>query len=128
MLCGCSANWHIKRAIAKDPSILEAKEIRFDTVIVTQPVQASDTFTLREYDTIVNTVNDIKYRIIRRVDTFQVDIECPPDTVVVSKVIECDPVVKYTPLKWYNKPQVYLIGLIITALVFLAYRAFQNFV
>ena len=99
---GCSAQWHVQRAVLKDPSILEYKEVRLDTVVVTKPVQMTDTFTLKEYDTIQNVVNGIEYKIIRRVDTFKVDIKCPPDTLRIE-VVKNVPQVKYIPLNWWQR-------------------------
>ena len=116
VLTGCSAQWHIQRAVLKDPSVLENREIRLDTVVITKPVIARDTLVLQEYDTIENVVNGIEYRIIRRVDTFQIDIECPPDTVEIE-IIKNIPQVKYIPLTWWQKNRWWIFLLVAVGLV-----------
>ena len=104
LLTSCSAQWHLRKAISKDPNILvKPQTVKVDTVIITEAVHATDTFTLREHDTIVNTVNGIEYKIIRRVDTFEVDIKCPPDTIFFEKVVECPPQVVYQPKNWLGR-------------------------
>ena len=121
VMTGCSAQWHVKRAVLKDPSILDYKEVRLDTVIVTKPVQMTDTFTLREYDTIVNRVNGIEYKIIRRVDTFNLDIKCPPDTVRIE-VVKNVPQIKYQPLSWYNRPGIWIMFIVIAAVAWFIFK------
>lgn len=99
---GCSAQWHIKRAVYKDPSVLQNREIRIDTVIFTKPEIARDTFVMLQFDTINDTINGIKYQLIRQVDTFNIEIECPADTIRID-VIKRVPQVKYIPLTWWQR-------------------------
>ena len=108
MILGCSAQWHVQRAVLKDPSILEYREVKIDTVIVTKPINITETFTLVEHDTIENVVDNIKYKIIRSVDTFNIEIECPPDTVKVE-VVKNIPQVKYIPLTWWQKNRWWIV-------------------
>ena len=110
------ANKLIGKAVKLNPHLLENKEIRIDTVFVTKPVTTTDTFTLKKFDTIQNVVNNIKYKLIREVDTFQIEIECPPDTLEVSVIKEV-PIVKYTPLNWWQRNSWWVIALSILLLI-----------
>ena len=44
----CGASWHLKRAIAKDPTILADAIVRVDTTVVTQSIRAVDTLVVRD--------------------------------------------------------------------------------
>ena len=93
LLSSCSANWHLKKAIAKDPSILTegvVVETVTDTIEVVVPELRVDTLHEWSVDT-VNTYVD-RVRIRTKVDTVQrtvyVDVVCPADTVYVEHTSE----------------------------------------
>ena len=83
-LTGCSANWHLKRAIAKDPSILTT-EVIHDTITVVTPELRVDTVHAWSVDTVTTIVDRVKIRT--KVDTINrtvfVDVTCPGDTIYV---------------------------------------------
>ena len=85
LLYGCSAQWHLRQAIRKDPSIQKITVVKKDTVIITEQRTLVDTLELFK-DTVIYKDRvrlDIKY-----VDKFiQVEAECPSDTVVVTKTV-----------------------------------------
>ena len=85
LLYGCSAQWHLRQAIRKDPSIQKITVVKKDTVIITEQRTLVDTLELFK-DTVIyrdRVKLDIKY-----VDKFiQVEAECPSDTVVVTKTV-----------------------------------------
>jgi len=97
----CGAKWHLNRAIAKDPTILDRKEIVLDTIVITENKLLTDTLVLREYDTIKIEKDGVRVSLNRLYDTIQVEVECPPDTIKISKVVEV-PQVVYQPKK-FNK-------------------------
>lgn len=87
MLSSCSATWHLKRAIAKDPTIANDTVIRIDTSVVTESIRAVDTLVVT--DTIVREIvrEGVKIKLQRIHDTIRVDVVCPPDTIrVVANV------------------------------------------
>ena len=87
MMMSCGASWHLKRAIAKDPTIAKDTIVRVDTTIVTAERRVVDTLVVR--DTITREIksNGARVRIQRIHDTIRVDIVCPPDTIrVVAEV------------------------------------------
>ena len=83
MLSGCGSQYHLKRAIAKDPTILADTIVRFDTTIVTDQRTLVDTLVIR--DTIMREIvrNGVKVRLQIIHDTIRFDVECPPDTIRV---------------------------------------------
>lgn len=80
-LQSCGAQWHLRRAIAKDPSIARDTVVRVDTSIVTDERRVVDTLVVR--DTIVREIvrDNVRIRVQRFVDTLVVDATCLPDTV-----------------------------------------------
>lgn len=95
LFSSCSANWHLRRAIAKDPSILEAKEITIRDTIYREGVIRKDTFITKEIDTIEVRTDSIAYRIIRTHDVIEIEAECPADTIYVEETITLPPQIKY---------------------------------
>ena len=74
MTMSCGASWHLKRAIAKDPTIARDTIVRVDTTIVTTERRVVDTLVVR--DTIVREIksNGARVRIQRLHDTIRVDV------------------------------------------------------
>jgi RPA family protein len=70
LLSSCSADWHLRKAIAKDPTILlEGKVIEYhtDTILVAIPELQVDTVHRWSVDTVTTYVD--KVRIRTKVDT-----------------------------------------------------------
>ena len=88
LLSSCSAQWHLKKAIAKDPTILSEGvviERVIDTVEVITPELRVDTLHRFSTDTVTTYVDRVKIRT--KVDTIDrtvyVDVVCPADTIYV---------------------------------------------
>lgn len=103
---GCGAKWHLNRAIAKDPTILEQRKVVLDTMVITEKKQFTDTLLLRQYDTIKIEKDGVRVALNRLYDTIQIEVECPPDTIQIQKVVEV-PQVIYQDKK-FNKKYLYL--------------------
>jgi hypothetical protein len=105
---GCSADWHLRKAISKKPSILtEGKvivEVR-DTIAVTTEKLLHDTIVEFTTDTIV--VEKGKGKATVAIDTVMktvyVEIECDADTVYLETITEqtvLQPTVKDKGFDW----------------------------
>ena len=90
MMSSCGASWHLKRAIAKDPTIAKETIVRVDTTIVTNEIRVVDTLVVR--DTITREIvrGGARVRIQRIHDTIRVDVVCPPDTIRVVAEVPID--------------------------------------
>jgi hypothetical protein len=100
----CGASWHLKRAIAKDPTILADAIVRVDTTVVTQSIRAVDTLVVR--DTITREIvrDGVQIKVKRIHDTIRVDVVCPPDTIrVVAEVPDEQVVIREKPLPLYRR-------------------------
>jgi hypothetical protein len=111
---GCSASWHLKRAIAKDPTIAADTIVRVDTTIVTNERRITDTLVIN--DTIVREIesNGARATIQRIHDTIRVDIVCPPDTIRVTAEVPVERIIykeKKKKRSWLDK--VWSISLIV---------------
>ena len=97
-LTSCSANWHLKRAIAKDPSIVQPPEVEIvDTTIVIEEIRAETTFVALPMDTITIEKERLRIQIKRIHDTLVVDGVCMTDTIRIVEEVELPPVIKYEP-------------------------------
>ena len=76
---GCSTQWHLQRAIKKDPTILVQ-----DTVVV--------------LDT-----NNFRVKIMRSYDTLIIDGGCESDTIVRTVEVPIEKIVYHEREKWYHK-------------------------
>ena len=92
-LTSCGAKYHLKRAIAKDPTILEQVAVKVDTTIITENKALRDTLILQRIDTITLERNAVRVKIKRIHDTIQLEAECLPDTIKIQKVVEVPKVV-----------------------------------
>jgi len=89
VLSGCSAQWHIKRAIAKDPSILTEKIVTIiDTIIVKEGFQRIDTFVTKEVDTLLIREKGVNTQIIKFKNRLIIKTEVKNDTIRIIKAIK----------------------------------------
>ena len=118
----CGASWHLRRAIAKDPTILAQAVVRVDTTVVTDEIKVVDTLVVR--DTITREIvrEGVKIKVKRVHDTIRVDVVCPPDTVrVVAEVPVEQVVIREKAMPMYRRviTMLYLIlAIIVVAWVY----------
>ena len=81
-LTSCSAQWHLKKAVKKDSTILQKDTITVIDSIVLPPVAITDTVILEQHDTIRLVKDRLKVEIIKVNDTITIDAICDSDTIV----------------------------------------------
>ena len=88
----CSAQYHLKRAVKKDASIVNDTIVRLDTTFLTQEKTLVDTLVV--HDTIVKEIkrDGVVVRLQKIQDTIFVDAICESDTIELFKEVE---VVRY---------------------------------
>lgn len=116
----CGAKYHLKRAVAKDPTILESVALKLDTIVVTENKAIHDTLVLQQYDTIKIERNGVRVQLKRLYDTIQITAECLPDTIRIEKVVNVPQVV-------YKKRNSQVINTLLIVLFFLANFALIRF-
>lgn len=95
LLSGCSADWHLRRAIKADPTILlQPKAITLIDTVVTQEVR-HDTLLLPVHDTLTIQKERLRIQIKRVNDTIRITGECLTDTIIITKEIELPPKIVY---------------------------------
>ena len=118
----CGASYHLKRAIAKDPTIVADTIVRIDTTVVTESIRAVDTLIVK--DTIVREIvrEGVQIKLQRIHDTIRVDVVCPPDTIRVVAEVPVERIIyEQKPLPLYRRAIniLYLIlGIIVLAWVY----------
>ena len=84
----CSAQWHLKQAVKKNPSIITEKAIRsVDTLIIRDSVKIENTFTTKSIDTIIIDNEHFKSTIYRYHDTIKLVQVLKGDTIKITKKV-----------------------------------------
>jgi hypothetical protein len=111
----CSAQWHLKQAVKKNPNIITEKVVKqVDTLIIRDSVVHTDTFVTKSIDTIQIENEHFKTVVYRYHDTIRVVNTLKGDTIRITKKVVM-PVVQNNP--WYEKYLIFVgIGIIILIL------------
>lgn len=84
----CSAQWHLKTAVKKNPNIITEKVIRqVDTLIVRDSVVHKDTFITKSIDTIKIENEHFRTIVYRHHDTIRVVNTIKGDTIRITKKV-----------------------------------------
>lgn len=89
LFASCSANWHLNRAIKKDPSLLKGGDtvLVHDTVITTKERVLYDSFVTTCYDTVTVEDSFVYTQVIRKDNVIKVYTKCKSDTVRITTKI-----------------------------------------
>ena len=116
----CSANYHLKQAVRKNPNIITEKIIRqVDTLIIRDSVKTEHTYTTKSIDTLIIDNEHFKTTIYRYHDTIKLVQILKADTVRITQKY-VSPVIEYRP--WYEKYVSYLAFGLIALILFLWIR------
>ena len=82
LLIGCSPEWHIQKAIRKNPELLKQTTMIVTDTVVTDPIVVKDTVIISQVDTVEIIKDKFRVKIMRSYDTLIIDGGCDSDTVV----------------------------------------------
>lgn len=124
MLTGCSAEWHLKKAIKKNPSLIQSSTHTIDTLVIRDSFAISDTFVSKTIDTFTIEKEGVKTIVYRNHDVIRIKTIVKPDTIRIQKTIRV-PQVYYE--ERFKIPQMVGIGLaLLLALLFLILLIFRK--
>lgn len=116
---GCSANWHLKQAVKKDPSLLQTRTVvHTDTLVLpaktivdTLEVPTLDQWTAWENDSLRIELSLVKDSVGTERIVFKTQIK---EQVIAREVkVECPPsVVSAEPASWRSRLSVWALFLI----------------
>ena len=106
LLASCSPEWHIKRAIRKNPMIVKTDTLKVRDTFYTPAVYVTDTFVTNQYDTIEIIKDKLQIKILKSNDTIRVTGACKSDTIVRTVSVPVERVVYKEAKK--SKPFEYL--------------------
>ena len=116
ILSSCSAQWHLNKAVKKNPLILQKDTVTVVDTIVTPPVALTDTVVLKDMDTIVVQKDRLKVKISRSFDTIRVDAICEADTIISIVEVPVDRIIyqeRETPMQKLQKLGLYLLAALV---------------
>ena len=117
MLTSCGAQYHLKRAIAKDPSIVQKEAIKLDTVIITEIKTVRDSVVIKGDTSMVFVNKGVRTQIKVVRDTFMIQTTCPPDTIHIEKEIYVPKVVYQEKTTTFDLVKLMLVILTIISLI-----------
>jgi len=106
---GCSAEWHLKQAIKKNPAMAQTSTHTIDTLFVRDSVTFTDTFTTQTIDTITLEKEGVKTIVYRNHDIIRIKTMVKADTIRYTKTITMPSRVEYK--ERIKVPQVVGVGL-----------------
>lgn len=106
LLASCSADWHLRKAIRKNPMIVTKDTVVLNDTFYTPEVHVTDTFVTSKYDTIELIKDKLQIQIIRQNDTIRLAGTCKSDTLVRVVRIPFEKIVykeakKDSPFKYF---------------------------
>ena len=99
----CSPQWHLKKAIQKDPTMLVQDTVTVMDTVVTEPTAVLDTVIISKIDTVEIVKNNFRVKIMRSYDTLIIDGGCDADTIVRTVSVPFEKIVYQERDKWYHK-------------------------
>jgi len=118
-LMSCSAQWHLKKAVRKDPMILQKDTLVVTDTVVSPPVAITDTVTLRQHDTIQLVKDKLKVQLVKVNDTITIDAICDSDTIISVVEVPYDKIIyieKESPMQVVQRWLLYMV------FIFLGYK------
>jgi hypothetical protein len=94
LMSSCSAQWHLKKAVQKDPTILKERVITIVDTVVTPPIVVVDTISLTGTDSVVIKNDTVSITITKYQDRWIVKTKVEPMEIVREVKVEV-PVVQY---------------------------------
>src|SRR5690606_1922371 len=89
ILSSCSAQWHIQKAIKKDPSVLKVDTLTvIDTVTITTPQVTTDTIFKLSSDTVTIQKDRLTIKHYYQSDSIYIWGDCASDTIIQYKEIK----------------------------------------
>ena len=82
LLSGCSAEWHLSRAVKKNPDLIKPTTMTVTDTVVTEPIVVKDTVTLSQVDTVEIVKDRFRVKIVRSYDPLMIDGGCDADTII----------------------------------------------
>ena len=115
LLSSCSAQWHLKKAVQKDPTIMEKDTLVVMDTVVSPPVAITDTVTMRQHDTITLVKEKLKVQLVKVNDTITINAVCDSDTIVRTIEVPYEKIIYVEKETFFDKfkPALYIL-LIIT--------------
>ena len=93
LLTSCSAQWHLKKAVHKDPTVLKKDTLVVTDTVVSPPVAITDTVIMKQHDTITLVKDRLRVNIVKVNDTITIDAICDSDTIISIVEVPYDKIV-----------------------------------
>tara|TARA_R100000426_G_scaffold77045_1_gene54535 strand:+ start:85 stop:504 length:420 start_codon:yes stop_codon:yes gene_type:complete len=117
ILSSCGANYHLKRAIAKDPTISQVEKVKVDTIVVTETKTLEAKVEFKTDTVLIVEQGGVRTEIEVRHDTIILETICPPDTIKIFKEVEVDKLIYKEKVSTFDQVKFLLLILIILIVI-----------
>jgi hypothetical protein len=118
LLTSCSAEWHLNRALKKDPTIFNKEKIVVhDTTVITEEYSHIDSFYITDTMTYEDTVLKLKFIVKEKKIYFKATVK--PDTIrVVTHDKVPYKVIEYQDSKYLYKSLPFILLVILAIILY----------
>ena len=116
LLSSCSAQWHLRKAVQKDPLILEKDTLVVMDTVVSPPVAITDTVIMRQHDTITLVKDRLRVSIVKVNDTITINAICDSDTIISIVEVPYEKIVyveKEKPMQMLQRWLLYAVAALV---------------
>jgi hypothetical protein len=118
VISGCSAQWHLNKAVKKDPSLVQKEVVSVVDTVIVPGVEVHDTLVFSDIDTVEIVKDNFHVKLVRVRDSIFIDGGCKTDTLIRTVSIPIEKVVYKGKDTWFDKVKLgsfYVIVVIILA-------------
>lgn len=118
LLQGCSAQWHLNKAIRKNPSLLEKEIVSVVDTVIIPGVSIHDTLVFSKIDTVEIVKDNFHVKLVRVRDSIFIQGGCKTDTLIRTVSIPIERIIYKEKNNWFDKVKLfcfYVILIIIMA-------------
>ncbi len=117
-ISGCSAQWHLNKAVKKDPSLVQKEVVSVVDTVIVPGVEVHDTLVFSDIDTVEIVKDNFHVKLVRVRDSIFIDGGCKTDTLIRTVSVPIEKVVYKGKDTWFDKVKLgsfYVIVVIILA-------------
>ncbi len=117
LLPGCSAQWHLNKAIRKNPSLLEKEIVSVVDTVIIPGVSIHDTLVFSKIDTVEIVKDNFHVKLVRVRDSIFIQGGCKTDTLIRTVSIPIEKIIYKEKNNWFDKVKLFCFYVILVIML-----------
>ena len=117
LLPGCSAQWHLNKAIRKNPSLLEKEIVSVVDTVIIPSVSIHDTLVFSKIDTVEIVKDNFHVKLVRVRDSIFIQGGCKTDTLIRTVSIPIERIIYKEKNNWFDKVKLFCFYVILVIIM-----------